>query len=119
MSQKNLKIGLNKDNVNQIIGAIGTAVLNKLIPTFSTSGTYTKGQYVIYNNVLYRFTADKSAGAWDTTIVEATNLNDLINDVNEGVREQVIVDQEENKNYSYQFLVNTSGELVLRLTEIA
>lgn len=85
MSTKNIKAGLSKANVNAIAGAIGTATLNRLVPQFSTSVSYTKGQYTNYNNQLYRFTSDKSAGAWDSSKVESASLNDLINDVNSAV----------------------------------
>ena len=85
MSTKQIKAGLSKANVNAIAGAIGTATLNRLVPQFSTSVSYTKGQYTNYNNQLYRFTSDKSAGAWDSSKVESASLNDLINDVNSAV----------------------------------
>ena len=85
MSTKNIKAGLSKTNVNAIAGAIGTATLNRLVPQFSTSVSYTKGQYTNYNNQLYRFTADKSAGAWDSTKVESATLQDLVDDVNDAV----------------------------------
>lgn len=85
MSTKNVKAGLSKANVNAIAGAIGTATLNRLVPIFSTSVAYEKGQYTNYNNQLYRFTADKAAGAWDSSKVESASLNNLIHDVNEAV----------------------------------
>lgn len=85
MSTKTIKAGLSKANVNAIAGAIGTATLNRLIPQFSTSVAYSKGDYTNYNNTLYRFTADKAAGAWDSTKVETATLQDLVDDVNAGV----------------------------------
>ena len=85
MSTKTIKAGLSKANVNAIAGAIGTATLNRLVPQFSTSVSYTQGQYTNYNNQLYRFTSDKSAGAWDSSKVESASLNDLIDDVNGAV----------------------------------
>ena len=85
MSTKNVKIGLSKDNANQIIGAIATGVLNRLVTQFSTGVAYTKGQYTNYQNTLYRFTADKSAGAWDSTKVETASFNELVDDVNSAV----------------------------------
>lgn len=39
-------------------------------PLFSEETSYTKGDYVTYNGNTYRFTTDKSAGAWDSTKVE-------------------------------------------------
>ena len=39
-------------------------------PLFSEETSYTNGDYVTYNGNTYRFTTDKSAGAWDSTKVE-------------------------------------------------
>ena len=99
MPTKQVKAGLSKANVNAISGAIGTATLNRLVPQFSTSVSYTKGQYTNYNNQLYRFTSDKSAGAWDSSKVESASLNDLINDVNGAVAS---VDNKANVDGNYQ-----------------
>ena len=52
--------------------------------TFSPTSSYNAGDYVIYgtnnvNNSLYRFTADKSVGAWDGTKVSLTNVGNELN----------------------------------------
>lgn len=39
---------------------------------FSTSKAYDAGEYCIYNNSLYKFTADKAAGFWDVSKVTPT-----------------------------------------------
>ena len=115
MSTVYKKLGISKANLNQISGAIGTATLNRLVPQFSTSVAYTKGQYTNYQNVLYRFTADKSAGAWDSTKVETASLNDLIDDVNEAVAS---VDDKANVDGNYQSMtVGLSNNLDSKLTE--
>lgn len=44
--------------------------------TFDTSKAYSSGDYAIYSGNLYRFTADKTAGAWDSTKVVAVALAD-------------------------------------------
>ena len=50
---------------------------------FSTASAYTTGAYVIYNGDLYRFTADKAAGEWDSTKVVAVVLcDDVANKAN-------------------------------------
>ena len=41
-----------------------------IAPIFSVESSYETGDYVIYNDELYRFTADKTAGDWDSTKVE-------------------------------------------------
>ena len=49
-----------------------------LAPTFDTASAYSEGDLVIYENVLYKFTADKTAGAWDSTKVAATKISQNI-----------------------------------------
>lgn len=43
---------------------------------FDTTKAYSVGDYVIYSGDLYRFNADKTAGAWDSTKVVAVALAD-------------------------------------------
>mgnify|MGYP007026047154 CR=1 FL=1 len=52
---------------------IGT-VMAMLATPFSTSESYSAGKYVTYNGQYWRFTADKTAGAWDASKAEATNI---------------------------------------------
>lgn len=68
-------------------GNIGAAGQNDLAPLFSTSATYTAGQYVYYNDVLYRFTADHAAGAWTGTDVAAVVFGRDVFDLESTVEE--------------------------------
>lgn len=43
---------------------------------FSTEQDYIAGDYCIYENVLYQFDEDKTAGAWDSTKVTQTTVAD-------------------------------------------
>ena len=52
---------------------IGT-VMAMLATPFSTAESYSAGKYVTYNEQYWRFTADKTAGAWDASKAEATNI---------------------------------------------
>ena len=52
---------------------IGT-VMAMLATPFSATESYTAGKYVTYNGQYWRFTADKTAGAWDASKAEATNI---------------------------------------------
>ena len=45
-------------------------------PSFSTATAYTTGEIVYYSNKLWKFTANKTAGAWDSTKVEQTSVKD-------------------------------------------
>lgn len=40
-------------------------ISNSIADAFSASESYSEGDYVVYDYSLYKFTADKSAGAWD------------------------------------------------------
>ena len=46
---------------------LGQATSPEGIDNFSTSTSYSKGDLVVYNNVVYRFTEDHAAGAWTGT----------------------------------------------------
>ena len=54
-------------------------IVRTLAPVFDESLAYTTGQYVIYNGQLYKFIANKSAGAWNPNVVESVTggLNDI------------------------------------------
>ena len=41
---------------------------------FSVTKAYSTGNYCIYNNILYKFTSDKAAGAWDSSKVTSTTV---------------------------------------------
>lgn len=48
---------------------------------FSTLQNYQTGDVVRYNDALYRFTSDHSAGAWNSADVESVNVVALLSDV--------------------------------------
>lgn len=54
--------------------ALTDKILGGLIPEFSTTTRYEKGQYVMYNDKFYEFIAAKSAGTWSETAVEETSI---------------------------------------------
>ena len=56
-----------------------TYILPSLAPVFSASTAYTVGQFVIYQNKLYRCTTAHSAGAWNSSHFTLANLNDVNN----------------------------------------
>ena len=79
---------ITADKLNNMEGGIAnndTAIsgMSALISeTFATNKAYSKGDYVIYQNALYRFTANHSAGAWTGTDVTQVVLADEVTDVN-------------------------------------
>lgn len=62
------------------------AVINDMSDVFSDQKTYEVGDYCIYNNVLYKFIAQKTAGAWDSSKASVTTidaeLKSLLNQIN-------------------------------------
>lgn len=51
-------------------------VLDAFSNEFSESQTYEAGDYVVYENALYKFTADHEAGEWDDTEAVYTTIAD-------------------------------------------
>lgn len=60
------------------------AMVENLAPPFSASTAYAAGDYVIQNGLLYRFTANHPAGAWDgTDASQTTAMEEFISLVRE------------------------------------
>lgn len=53
-----------------------------LSDSFSTTKAYASGDYVIYDNTLYRFTSAKPAGAWDASKAQATTVAGELGELN-------------------------------------
>jgi hypothetical protein len=64
-------------DLSQINAAIA-AIKAMIAGTFNTSDAYAIGDVVIYENGLYKFTSAHVAGAWDSTEVAATTVDELI-----------------------------------------
>ena len=56
--------------------------LTLLDDKFSVNKSYSKGDSCIYNDYLWKFTSDKPAGEWDSSVVEQCRVMDFVNDVN-------------------------------------
>lgn len=54
--------------------ALTDKILGGLIPEFSTTRRYEKGQYVMYKDKFYEITAAKSAGGWSDSYVKETSI---------------------------------------------
>lgn len=55
-------------------GKADASIVNMIAETFSTSENYAVGKHVVYNGVLYIFTAAHTAGAWTGLDVETVDL---------------------------------------------
>ena len=52
---------------------------------FSVTKAYSTGNYCIYNNILYKFTSDKAAGAWDSSKVTSTTVAGELSSLNTNI----------------------------------
>lgn len=59
-----------------------STVMAMLATPFDPEQDYTAGQYVTYNKQYWKFTAVKSAGAWDASKAVATNVGTELSSVN-------------------------------------
>ena len=57
-------------------------VSDMIAAEFDATAPYTTGDLVVYEGALYKFTADHAAGAWSSSDVAATTVDDLIDAVN-------------------------------------
>lgn len=55
--------------------------LTLLDDKFSVNKSYSKGDSCIYNDYLWKFTSDKPAGEWDSSVVEQCRIMDFVDDV--------------------------------------
>lgn len=56
-------------------------IVPEIAPLFNTSTAYAKGDCVIKDAVLYRFKTAHSAGAWNSSEVDAINLSEEVTDL--------------------------------------
>ena len=118
MATKQFKIGLSNADKTAMATSVREQLEAMLFEEYNAANTYNIGDFVVHSDALYRCKASNVTGTWDSSKWESATLGDLADEVNESVKKNVITDLEENNVYSYQLLVDSNGELILRLTEI-
>lgn len=78
-------------NTDAVLGA-------DTIPQFSTSATYAAGDFVMYQDKLYKFLVSHSPGAWNANEVQQTDLVSEVNDMVKSDYEEVIIDLKTENN---------------------
>lgn len=63
--------------------------LTLLDDKFSVNKSYSKGDSCIYNDYLWKFTSDKPAGEWDSSVVEQCRVMDFVDDVNNNLTQNI------------------------------
>ncbi len=67
------------------VNAIGTAVnglADSIGDAFSGEKAYAVGEYAIYENILYEFTAAKAAGPWEPDAATPTTIAEVVRELN-------------------------------------
>ena len=67
------------------VNAIGTAVnglADSIGDAFSEERAYAVGEYAIYENILYEFTAAKAAGPWEPDAATPTTIAEVVRELN-------------------------------------
>lgn len=71
-------------NATSLMQAIGTEIVevqHMIAGNFDTTTNFVTGDVVVYDDKLYRFTADHNAGAWIGSDAEEVQVVDLLTDV--------------------------------------
>lgn len=77
VSPSTLMVGsTNGDTYKIQAGKFGLASSGYVANAFDANTAYTAGDYVTYNGILYKFTTDHPAGAWDASDVQTAVLGD-------------------------------------------
>ena len=72
------------------VNAIGTAVnglADSISDAFSEERAYAVGEYAIYENILYEFTAAKAAGPWEPDAATPTTIAEVVRELNGNMTE--------------------------------
>lgn len=78
------QINATNKAVNGLADSIGDA--------FSEEKTYAVGEYAIYDNALYEFTAAKAAGPWDPDVAESTTIAEALSELNGNLTKRTLGD---------------------------
>ncbi len=76
------------------VNAIGTAVnglADSIGDAFSEERAYAVGEYAIYENILYEFTAAKAAGPWEPDAATPTTIAEVVRELNGNMTDFIII----------------------------
>ena len=84
MAQKQFKIGLSNTDKQNMAQDVYERVLALTFNEYDTTTQYEVGDFVVYNDQLYKCISATS-GAWDSTKWQLATLNDLLTDIESSV----------------------------------
>lgn len=84
MATKTFKIGLSNTDKQNMAQDVYERLLALTFPEYDTTTQYSVGDFVVYNDQLYKCIGATS-GAWDSTKWQLATLNDLLTDIEDAV----------------------------------
>ena len=84
MATKTFKIGLSNTDKQNMAQDVYERLLALTFPEYDTTTSYEVGDFVVYNDQLYKCIGATS-GAWDSTKWQLATLNDLLTDIEDAV----------------------------------
>ena len=97
MAQKQFKIGLSNTDKQNMAQDVYERVLALTFNEYDTTTEYEVGDFVVYNDQLYKCISATS-GAWDSSKWQLATLNDLVDDIENAV---AFVNDKANVNGNY------------------
>lgn len=85
MATKTFKIGLSNTDKQNMAQDVYERLEALLFAEYDSTETYHQGDYVVYNDALYKCTAESTTGTWDAADWESATLQDLVDDVSGAV----------------------------------
>ena len=85
------------------VNAIGTAVnglADSIGDAFSEERAYAVGEYAIYENILYEFTAAKAAGPWEPDAATPTTIAEVVRELNGNLMSGMVISRTLTTKYS-------------------
>ena len=81
MATKTFKIGLSNTDKQNMAQDVYERVLDLTFAEYDSTKTYNTGDFVVYDNVLYKCKEDNVTGTWDSSKWQTATLQDLLDDV--------------------------------------
>lgn len=85
MATKTFKIGLSNTDKQNMAQDVYERVLDLTFAEYDSTKTYNTGDFVVYNDALYKCKEDSVTGTWDSSKWESATLQDLLDDVESAV----------------------------------
>lgn len=85
MATKTFKIGLSNTDKQNMAQEVYERLLALTFSEYDSTKTYNAGDFVIYNDLLYKCLADNTTGTWDSTKWQQATLQDLVDEIADAV----------------------------------